>query len=61
MPASVEVFDNSTTLPGVSEGGGVLFLGYFLLFWTSGFLGAAEGGGCYFVLFSAILGSSATP
>ena len=33
---------------------------YFLLFWASGFFGVAEGR-CYFVLLSAILGSSATP
>ena len=38
----------------------MLFLCYFLLFWASGFFGAAEGW-YYFVLLSAILGSSATP
>ena len=42
--------------------GGAIFC-YFLLFWASGFFGAAEGGAilCCFLLFSAILGSSATP
>ena len=45
-----EVKKKTTVRDMVWLKGGVLFLGYVLLFWASGFFGAAEGR-CYFLLF----------